>query len=115
METKERKNDEKKTTETGQNRSYCGTEASPWKIPGCCKSMSETGDFSSMMDKCMTICRWFPLVPVIFGITFLLLGYYLDASITRVLWMFVAGFITLLGTLGLILAGSMKKMCCGRK
>ena len=114
MKTKERTNDEKKTNETWPNMSCCGTDSSPWEMPGCCKSMSETG-LSSMMDRCMTICRWFPLIPVIFGITFLLLGYYLDASITRVLWMFVAGFITLLGTLGLILAGSMKRMCGGRK
>jgi hypothetical protein len=42
-------------------------------------------------------------------------GYYLDASITRVLWMFAAGFIALMGFLGLILAGTMKKMCCGTK
>jgi hypothetical protein len=68
-----------------------------------------------MMAGCMKMCRWFPLVPVILGITLLLLGYYLDASITRVLWMFAAGFIALLGFLGLILAEKMKKMCCEMK
>ena len=115
METKEKRNDEKKTVETWPNMSCCGTNTGPWEMPGFCKRMSETGDFSSMMGRCMTICRWFPLVPMIFGITFLLLGYYLDASITRVLWMFFAGCITLLGTFGLILAGSMKKMCYGTK
>jgi hypothetical protein len=115
METKERINDEKKTNETWPNMSCCGTDTGPWEIPSCRKSMSETGDVSSMMDRCMTMCRWFPLVPVVLGISLLLLGYYLDASITRVLWMFGAGFIALLGILGLILAGSMKKMCCSRK
>ena len=84
-------------------------------MPGCCKSMFGTGDGSSMMDKCMRMCRWFPLVPVILGISLLLVGYYLDASTTRVLWMFAAGFIALMGFLGLIFAGTMKKMCCGTK
>ena len=114
METKER-NDGTKTKETRPNISCWGTDTSSWNMPGCCKGMSDTGDSSSMMDRCMTVCRWFPLVPVIFGITFLLLGYYLDASITKVLWMFTAGFIALLGILGLILAGRMKKMCRGMK
>jgi hypothetical protein len=114
METKER-NDEKKTKETRPNTSCWGTDTRSWNMPGCCKGMSDTGNFSSMMGRCMTVCRWFPLVPVIFGIIFLLLGYYLDASITRALWMFTAGFIALLGILGLILAGRMKKMCRGMK
>ena len=115
METKETKNDEKKMTEIWPNRSCCGTDTGSWKMPGCCKSMSDTGNFSSMMDRCMKMCRWFPLVPVIFGIAFLLLGYYLDAPIIKVLWMFVAGFIALMGILGLILAGRMMRMCCGMK
>ena len=114
METKE-KNNEKKTTETRPNMSCCGTDTNSWNMPNCCNGMSDTGDFSSMTNRCMTMCRWFPLVPVIFGITFLLLGYYLDASTTKVLWMFIAGFIVLLGILGLILAGRMKKMCRGMK
>ena len=115
METEERINNEEKTTEAWANRSYCGTYTDSWEMPGCCKSMFGTGDVSSMMDKCMRMCRWFPLVPIILGISLLLLGYYLDASTTRVLWMFVGGFITLMGVLGLILAGSMKKMCYGTK
>ena len=60
----------------------------------------------------MGMCRWFPLIPVVLGIILLLMGYYLDASITRVLWMLAAGFVALLGLLGLMLAGRMKKMCC---
>ena len=115
METKEKRNDKKKTVATWPNIFCCGTGDGPWEMPGFCKSISETGDFSSMMNRCMKMCRWFLLVPLILGITLLLLGYYLDASITRVLWMFSAGFIALLGILGLILAGTMKKMCCGMK
>jgi hypothetical protein len=115
METKERRNDEKKAVETWPNMSCCGTNASPGEIPDCCKSMFETDARSSMMSKCMRVFRWFPLVPVMLGIVFLLLGYYLDAAITRVLWMLVAGFVVLLGTFGLILAGRMKEICCRTK
>ena len=42
-------------------------------------------------------------MPVILGILLLLLGYYLDAEITRILWMIVAGFVVLLGTFGLVM------------
>ena len=115
METKEKRKDEKKTVATWPNIFCCGTGEGPWEMPGCCESMSETGDFSSMMNRCMKMCRWFLLVLVILGITLLLLGYYLDASIIRVLWMFFAGFIALMGTLGLILGGRMMRTCCGMK
>jgi hypothetical protein len=115
METEEKRNDEKKTVEAWPTMSCYGTDTGPWKMSDCCKSFFKTHDYSSMMDKCMRMCRWFPLVPVIFGISVLLLGYYLDASTARVLWMFVGGFITLMGVLGLILAGRMKRMCCGSK
>ena len=42
------------------------------------------------------------MAPVILGIALLLLGYFLDADITRILWMVVAGFIILLGAFGLV-------------
>jgi hypothetical protein len=57
-------------------------------------------------------CRWFPLVPVVFGVILLLLGYYLDAEITRVLWMAVAGLTVLLGTFGFIMMSRIKAACC---
>ncbi|MHC4435148.1 MAG: hypothetical protein ACYTBS_25215 [Planctomycetota bacterium] len=113
METKERTNDEKKASQTWADMSCCKSNADPWPMASCCKSFFETHDCSSMMDRCVTMCRWFPLLPLILGIALLLLGYYLDASITRILWMFVAGFVALMGTFGLILAGRMKKMCRG--
>jgi hypothetical protein len=115
METEEKRNDEKKTVKNRPNMSCCGTEVGPWEMPDCCKSFFKTHDCSSMMDKCMAMFRWFPLVPIILGISLLLLGYYLDASITRVLWMFVGGCIALLGAFGLILAGRMRRMCRGPK
>ena len=50
-----------------------------------------------MMNKCMKGCRWFLLIPVVLGISVLLLGYYLDAEIVRVLWMVIAGLVILVG------------------
>ena len=64
------------------------------------------------MPDCMKRCRWFPIIPVILGITLLLLGYYLDAEITRILWMIAAAFVILMGTFALLMMGKMKKMCC---
>lgn len=115
METQERRNDEKKAPETWPDLSCRTSDANPKKMADCCKSFFEASDCSSMMSKCRTMCRWFPLVPAILGIALLLLGYYLDTSITRVLWMLAAGFVALLGVLGLILAGNMKNMCCGTR
>jgi len=61
-----------------------------------------------MMKECMKRCRWCPIIPVILGIFLLLLGYYLDAEITRILWMAVAGLIILLGTFGLFMMNKIK-------
>ena len=46
-------------------------------------------------------------MPVILGILFLLLGYYLDAQITRILWMIAAGFMILMGTFCLLMMSKM--------
>jgi len=113
METKEKRNDQKKAVERWPGMSCCTSDADPWSMASCCKSFFETHDCTSMMARCAAMFRWFPLLPLILGIALLLLGYYLDASITRVLWMFVAGFVALMGAVGLILAGRMKKMCRG--
>ena len=51
-----------------------------------------------------------PFVPVILGIVLLLLGYYLDAEVIRILWIVVAGLIILLGTFGLVMISRMKGM-----
>lgn len=111
MENEEIRNGENKFTEK-----CCDT--SGWNGPGmfeamgrCCGSMNQPGDSGSMMAGCMKMCRWFPLVPVIFGIALLLLGYYLDPSIVRILWLVAAGFIVVLGTFGLFLMARMKKIC----
>ena len=89
-----------------------GWQGMPEAMAKCCEGMSGAGNSRSMMAGCMKMCRWFPLIPVIFGIIFILVGYYLDASIIRVLWMLFAGFAVVMGTFGLILMGRMRKICC---
>jgi len=112
MENEEKRNDENKFEEKYSDTSCFGWLGMPEMMAKCCEGMSRSGDFRSMMAGCMRMCRWFPLVPVVFGIAFLLLGYYLDASVIRVLWMLLAGFVVVMGAFGLILMGRMKRMCC---
>jgi len=107
METEERTNEEKKASGAWPGMFWCGSEAERGQPADGYKGVWAKCDCSSMMGRCAAMCRWFPLVPVILGIACLVLGYYLDASITRILWMFVAGSFVLLGTLGLILAARM--------
>ena len=113
METKEKRNDENKFAEKCCDTSCCeGLGKS--KMAECCENAGGDDNHSRMCN-CMKGCRWFPLVPVILGIVLLLLGYYLDAEITRVLWMIAAGFGILLGTFALVMIGRMKGMYCGSK
>jgi len=112
MENEEKRNNENKFAEKRSDISCWNGPGMFEAMAGCCGGMSGQGDSRSMMAGCMKMCRWFPLVPVILGIAFLLLGYYLDASIIRILWMLFAGFVAVLGTFGLIMMGRMKKMCC---
>ncbi|MHC4559901.1 MAG: hypothetical protein ACYS80_21635 [Planctomycetota bacterium] len=107
METKENASNDDK---------FCGTEENKWRMPEmmakCCEGMSGTDDCRSMMAECMKKCRWFPLIPVVLGILLLLLGYYLDAEITRILWMITAGFLILVGTFGFMMMSLGKRTCC---
>ncbi|MHC4418868.1 MAG: hypothetical protein ACYS8I_15580 [Planctomycetota bacterium] len=112
METKE-ENGTREPAAEWPNMSCCGTQGSDTTMPDCCKTMWESDDRRSMMSKCMKGCRWFPLVPVTLGIALLLLGYYLDAETTRILWMIAAGFVVTMGVLGLLVMNKMKKICCG--
>ena len=97
METKE------KTSEKNRFDHFCsdmpcyGTQTSRKTMPDCHKGMKA--------------CRWFPLVPIMLGIALLLLGYFLNPEITRVLWMVAAGFVSLMGVLCLTMMFKMKKMC----
>jgi hypothetical protein len=107
MVTKEEKSNDDK---------FCETSDDKWKMSEmmdkCCAGMNGTNDRRSMMAECMKKCRWFPLMPVIFGIVLLLLGYYLDAEIIRVLWMIGAGLLILLGTFCLLMMSVGKRICC---
>ena len=76
----------------------------------CCTNAGGGFDCRSMMRDCMRGCRWFPLIPVVFGILLLLAGYYLDAEITRILWMGAAGFVILMGTLAFLMMSRMKRI-----
>ncbi|MHC4328902.1 MAG: hypothetical protein ACYSWW_12380 [Planctomycetota bacterium] len=87
----------------------CCVDPSDTEIAECGQTAGGGGGCHSMMGK----CRWFPLIPVVLGVVLLLLGYCLDAEITRVLWMAVAGLTVLLGTFGLIMMGRIKGACCG--
>jgi len=63
---------------------------------------------SEKMQECMKRCRWCPLIPMILGTFFLLVGYYLDAKTVRVLWMVFSGLITLLGVFCFIMMSVIK-------
>jgi hypothetical protein len=102
MDTKEQKKKNNMFFETVENK---------WKMSEmmnkCCEGMSQNSDGSSMMAQCMSRCKWFPLMAVIFGIALFLLGYYLDAEVTRILWMIAAGFLILMGTFCLLMMSKM--------
>ncbi|MHC4242407.1 MAG: hypothetical protein ACYSU4_08390 [Planctomycetota bacterium] len=110
METKEKTSNESKHCRTMK-----GKQNMAEMMEKCCEGMNESGDCGSKMAECMKRCKWFPLMPVIFGVALLLMGYYLDAEITRILWMIAAGFVILMGTFGLAMISRMKGMCCGPK
>ena len=111
METKVTENEEVTATENTSNNSCCESNNDSAMIPDCCKSIDESGEPCSMMSKCMKGCRWFPLIPVILGTVLLLLGYFLNSEVIRIIWMIISGFVIALGLLCFFIAGKMKKVC----
>jgi len=97
MEHEETKNNESKFTEKPSDTSCCGGRGMSDFFSQCCDGMKGPSDCRSMMAECMKKCRWFLLIPILIGITFLLLGYFLDAEATRTLWMTGAGLVILMG------------------
>jgi hypothetical protein len=91
----------------------CGQTTDSETSFNCCSDSGGTNNCHAMMEGCMNKCRWFPLIPVAIGLLFILLGVHLDVEITRVLWMILAGFIVLMGVLGLGLMHAMKRTCSG--
>jgi len=112
MENEEKRNNENKFAEKCCDTSRWAGPGMPKAMAGCCGGMSGPGDSRSMMAGCMKMCRWFPLVPVILGVILLLLGYYLNAEVTRILWMIAAGLVILMGIFGFLMMGLSKRMCC---
>lgn len=64
-----------------------------------------------MMQECMKKCRWCPLIPVTVGIIFLLLGYFLDAEIIRMLWIILSIIMILMGIICFTMMNIMSKKC----
>ncbi len=111
MKTEEKRSDESKYEEKCCDTACCEGEGFTEMDSQCCASAGEGVDCSSKMGECMKRCRWFPLIPVVLGILLLLLGYYLNAEITRILWMIAAGFVILMGTFGLLMMNKMIRIC----
>jgi hypothetical protein len=112
MENEEKRNNEYKFAERCWHTSCFSGQGMPEAMAKCCEGMSGQGDSRSIMAGCMKMCRWFPLVPVILGIALFLLGYYLDPSITRILWMLVAGLVILMGASAFLMMSLSKRTCC---
>ncbi|MHC4655241.1 MAG: hypothetical protein ACYTDW_03220 [Planctomycetota bacterium] len=109
METEEKTN-EKKEFAGWPNMFCCGMQDSREIMFNFCKSIGKDDNHRSMMNKCMKRCRWFLFVPVVFGIAFLKLGYFLNPEITRILWMIAAGFVILMGTFALLMMSRMNRI-----
>jgi hypothetical protein len=112
MVNEEKRNNESKFTEKCCDTSSCNRQGMFEAMAECCEGMSGPGDYRSMMAECMRKCRWFLLIPVIIGILLLLLGYVLDAEVTRILWMTAAGLVILMGAFGFLMMSLSKRTCC---
>ena len=103
MKTEEKSSDKGSFEGKFFDRSCFGGQGFAETARECCTNAGGGFDCRSMMRECMRGFRWFPLIPVVLGILLLLGGYYLDAEITRILWMGAAGFVVLMGTFGLVM------------
>ena len=79
---------------------------------GCC----DNKDGENSMARCMAKCRHVPWFPVVLGTIFLLLGYFLNPEVLRVLWITGAVLVAATGVIGLIaihrMAASGNSACC---
>ncbi|MHC4117372.1 MAG: hypothetical protein ACYSWO_07675 [Planctomycetota bacterium] len=112
MENAEERNNESMVGDENFDTSCCGGRGILQTMAKCCEGMSGPDDWRAMMAGCMRKCRWFLLIPAIIGIFFLLLGYVLDAEVTRILWMTAAGLVSLAGVFGFLMMSMGKKTCC---
>ena len=65
------------------------------------------GEMGRMMQACMRKCRWCPLIPVLLGVVLFLLGYFLEAEVVQILWLFFSGLIVFFGLIALIIMNLM--------
>ena len=112
MANEEKRNNDNKFAEKCCDTSCCGGQGMPEAMAKCFEGMSGPGDCRSMMAGCMRKCRWFLLIPVIIGILLLLLGYVLDAEVTRILWMAAAGLVILMGFFVFLMMSLSKRTFC---
>lgn len=113
-----KKND---SEEHRRERPYWGPEQ--WAY--CCRGAGDPEsrpfvgeEMHNPMARCFSCCRHFLLFPVIMGITFLVLGYYLSPEIIRTMWMIGAGMAAGMALLAAFALGRMAKGndffgCCG--
>ena len=111
MKNEEKRNNENKFTEKCCDTSCYNRQGMFEAMAECCEGMSGRGDGRTMMAECMRKCRWFLLIPVIIGILLLLLGYFLDVEVTRILWMTAAGLVILMGAFGFLMMSLSKRTC----
>lgn len=108
METNEKRNNEKEFRRW-PNMFCCGRQGGYETMADYCKGFEEGENFRFMMSKCIKVCRWFPLFPVVIGIGLFLLGYFLSPEVTRILYMIAAGFMILMGIFCLLMMSKMKQ------
>lgn len=67
------------------------------------------GIMSMAMKHCMKGFRWFPLVPLVFGVSLFLIGYFLDGEVLRILWLILAVPPILMGLFALVMMSSINR------
>ena len=107
MDNNERSKNESEFAEQCCDTSCCGNPGD-LKMPKAGQAEGWPGGCCSMMGK----CRWLPLIPVVLGIVLLLLGYVLDAEVTRILWMTAAGLVILMGAFAFLMMSLGRRTCC---
>ena len=113
MDNEKKQSNEQNRGESWWGTACCGPQDESGGSWNCCGGGGGARDCRSMMDRCMKGCRWLPLVPVAMGVLFLLVGYYVDAEVGRVLWMILAGLTILMGAFGFLMMRLMRRACAG--
>ena len=105
----QKNNGEKRVVGCGPELCCCDGQDSPGVISDCCQDTGQEQNCCAGMGQGMRKCRWFLLAPVILGVLRLLMGYYLDARVTRMLWMVTSALVILLGILAFGMVSSFSR------